>query len=144
MYILDQRTMPMFTAPDGAPWPRGTAIALEPFPQHSGFIDYTLSGEQIIVHKSKRHGGAVLTSPEQFNENRCAYRIVRIPANEPEADKWLRIAYAAVERGDTWSGFANCQDFLSQAINGRKSSPTRDGILGTVVTAGLLWYFGNN
>lgn len=36
MYILDQRAMPMFTAPDGAPWPRGTAIALEPFPQHSG------------------------------------------------------------------------------------------------------------
>jgi hypothetical protein len=134
----------MFTAPNGTPWPRGTAIALVPFPQHSGFVDYSLSGEQLMVHKSKLHGGAVVTSPEEFNENRCAYRIVKIPANKPEADKWLGIAYAAVERGDMWSGFDNCQDFVSQAIHGRKSSPTRDGILGTAVTAGLLWYFGNN
>jgi hypothetical protein len=144
MYIFEQRLMPMFTSSDGIPWPRGTAIALGPFPQHSGFIDYTFGGEQIIVHKSKRQGGAVVTSPEEFNENQYVYRVVRIPADQYEAQTWLAIAYAAVERGDPWSEFDNCQDFLSQAIDGRRGSPTRDDLVGATFTLGLLWFFGNN
>ncbi|HTZ73783.1 MAG TPA: hypothetical protein VMB47_07680 [Candidatus Aquilonibacter sp.] len=136
MYIYQQQQMSVFTAPSGAPWPRGTAIALEPFPQHAGFIDYTTTGEQIMVHKSLR--GAVVTWPEEFNPQGYAYRVLRVPANQCEADRWLSTAYAAVERGDSWSGFDNCQDFIWQAIIERKHSPTRDALLGVAIVGGVI------
>jgi hypothetical protein len=143
MYVYEQQEMPLFIAPNGRPWPRGTAIALLPFPQHSGFIDYTRDGRQIMVHKSKQHG-AIATWAFDFNPKGYAYRVVRIPATEQEADEWLSFAYAAVERGDLWDGLDNCQDLISQAVEGRKGSPTRDGLVGVALVAGALWYFGNN
>lgn len=143
MYAYQQPEMPLFIAPDGRPWPRGTAIALLPFPQHSGFIDYTFDGRQIMLHKSKEYG-AIATWTSEFNPRGYAYRVVRIPANEQEADDWLTFAYAAIERGDSWDGLDNCQDFISQATDGRKSSPTRDGLIAAGVVAGVLCYFGNN
>lgn len=136
MYIYEQRRMPMFTMPNRIPWARGAAIALEPFPQHTGFIDYTASGEQIMVHKSLR--GAVVTWPEEFNPQGYAYRVLRIPAHRAEADRWLRVAYAAVERRDLWSGFDNCQDFVWQAIIERKHSPTRDALVGVAIFGGVV------
>lgn len=142
MYVYEQQEA-LFIMPNGQPWPRGTAIALLPFPQHSGFIDYTPDGRQIMVHKSKQHG-AITTWPSDFNPKGYAYRILRIPANEQEADEWLSFAHAAVERGDSWDGLDNCQDFISQAVEGRKGSPTRDGLVGAAVVVGALWYFGNN
>jgi hypothetical protein len=143
MYGYQQPEMPLFIAPDGRPWPRGTVVALLPFPQHSGFIDYTLDGRQIMVHKSKQYG-AIVTWPSEFNPKGYAYRVVRIPTSEQQADGWLSFAYAAVERGDPWDGLDNCQDFISQAADGRKGSPTRDGLVGAAVFAGALWYFGNS
>ncbi len=142
MYVYEQQEA-LFIMPNGQPWPRGTAVALLPFPQHSGFIDYTPDGRQIIVHKSKQHG-AITTWPSDFNPEGYAYRILRIPANEQEADEWLSFAHAAVGRGDSWDGLDNCQDFISQAVEGRKGSPTRDGLVGAAVVVGALWYFGNN
>jgi len=143
MYVYEQRETPLLIRPDGQPWSRGTAIALLPFPQHSGFIDYTTDGRQIMVHKSKQHG-AVATWPSEFNPLGCAYRVVRIPANEQEAEKWLRSAYAAVARRDPWNGMDNCQDFISQAMDGRIGSPTRNGLVGAALILGILWYLGNN
>lgn len=142
MYVYEQQEA-LFIMPSGQPWPRGTAITLLPFPQHSGFIDYTPDGRQIMVHKSKQHG-AITTWPSDFNPKGYAYRILRVPANEQEADEWLSFAHAAVERGDSWDGLDNCQDFISQAVEGRKGSPTRDGLVGAAVVVGALWYFGNN
>jgi hypothetical protein len=143
MYVYQRPEIQLFTAPDGRPWPRGTAIALVPFPQHSGFIDYTLDGRQIMVHKSKKHG-AIVTRTTEFNPNGFAYRVVRVPASEQEAQEWLSFAYEAVERGDPWDGLDNCQDFVSQATDGRKGSPTRDGLIAAGLIAGAFWYFGNN
>jgi hypothetical protein len=143
MYVHQLRKIPLFVATDGRPWPRGTAIALVPFPQHSGFIDYTLDGRQIMVHKSKKRG-AIVTWASEFNPNGFAYRVLRIPASEQQAEEWLSFAYAAVERGDPWDGLDNCQDFISEAADGRKGSPTRDGLIGTAAVAGVLWYLGNN
>lgn len=136
MYIYEQRRIPMFTMPNGRQWPRGTAIALTPFPQHSGFIDYTANGEQIMVHKSLR--GAVVTWPEEFNPQGYAYRVLRVPSGHAEASRWLSVAYAAVERGDAWSGLDNCQDFVWQSIIERKYSPTRDALVGVAIFAGVV------
>lgn len=143
MYAYQPQETPLFVAPDGRPWPRGTAIALVPFPQHSGFIDYTLDGLQIMVHKSKKHG-ATVTWTSEFNPDGFAYRVLRIPVSEQQAEEWLSSAYAAVERGDAWDGLNNCQDFVSEAADGRKGSPTRDGLVAAAVIAGAVWYFGNN
>ena len=55
-----------------------------------------------------------------------------------EADRWLRVAYAAVERRDLWSGFDNCQDFVWQAIIERKHSPTRDALVGVAIFGGVV------
>jgi hypothetical protein len=143
MYVYQRQEISLFVAPDGRPWPRGTAIALLPFPQHSGFIDYTLDGRQIMVHKSKNHGATVSWTCE-FNPNGFAYRVLRIPASEQQAEEWLSFAYAAVERGDLWDGLDNCQDFIAEAADGRKGSPTRDGLVAAAVIAGAVWYFGNN
>ena len=143
MYACRHEEIPLFVSPTGRPWPRGTAIALLPFPQHSGFIDYTFDGRQIMVHKSKDRG-AVVTWPPEFNPNGYAYRVVRFPISEQQAEEWLSFASAAVERGDAWDGLNNCQDFVSQAVDGRKGSPTRDGLVGAAVLAGALWYLGNS
>ena len=126
----------MFTMPNGMPWPRGTAIALVPFPQHCGFIDYTDSGEQIMVHKSRL--GAVVTWPEEFNDKGYTYQVLRAPGNPGEADRWLSLAYAAVERGDPWSGLDNCQDFVWEVITSRKHSPTRDAIVLVASIVGVI------
>jgi hypothetical protein len=136
MYIYEQRRMAMFTMPNGTAWPRGTAIALRPFPQHTGFIDYAADGEQVMVHKSLR--GAVVTWAEEFNPNGYPYRILRIPSDHAEASRWLNVAYAAIERGDPWSGLDNCQDFVWQAIIERKHSPTRDALVGVAIVAGVI------
>lgn len=136
MYIYERRQLPMFTRANGMPWPCGTAIALEPFPQHAGFIDYTATGEQIMVHNSLC--GAVVTWPEEFNPPGYAYRILRVPAKQAEANRWLSVAYAAVERGAPWSGFDNCQDFVWQAIIERKHSPTRDALFGVAIVGGVI------
>lgn len=142
MYIYQQHEMPLFTTPDGRPWPRGTAVALLPFPQHSGFIDYALDGRQIMLHKSKERG-AIATWTSEFNPKGYPYRVLRIPVNERKADEWLSFAYTAIERGDSWDGLDNCQDFISLPTAGRKGSPTRDGLIATAV-ASVLWYLGNS
>jgi hypothetical protein len=76
MYIYQHRC---FYDKSGIPWVRGTAIALLPFPQHAGFIDYTANGEQVILHKSKQRGRAVVTWPEEFDEGHIPYQVIRVP-----------------------------------------------------------------
>lgn len=121
---------------NGAPLPRGTAVALIPFPQHAGFVDYTIDGEQVVLHKSKRHKRAVVTWPEEFNEGRLRHRVLQFPENERQADEWLRRAYAD---DSPWTGADNCQDFVWQAITGRKKSPTRDAIIGLGAVATIAF-----
>ena len=137
MYIRELEPHYTFTDRHGKPWPRGTIIMLEPFPQHCGFLDYTSIGEQILLHKSKREGRAVITGPEGFMDRPARYR-VRVPASDQQADEWLRYAYAGIEAGSPWMLFDECQDFVSRAVSGRAGSPTRDGILGCLAFAGGL------
>jgi len=68
---------------------------------------------------------------------------LRIPACDQQAEEWLSFANAAVERGDLWGGLDNCQSFISQEVDGRKGSPTRDDLVGAAVFASALWYLGN-
>jgi hypothetical protein len=136
MYIYQHRC---FYDKSGIPWVRGTAIALLPFPQHAGFIDYTANGEQVILHKSKQRGRAVVTWPEEFDEGHIPYQVIRVPDADQQANEWLRAAYAEIERGSAWSVFDNCQDFVWRPITGHNGSPTRDSVLGVAAVAALCW-----
>ena len=95
-----------------------------------------------MVHKTMR--GAVVTWPEEFNDKRYAYRVLRVPVNSIEADAWLSVAYDAVERGDPWSGLDNCQDFVWEAIIARKHSPTRDGLIFAAAVVGIIGMLGSD
>lgn len=118
------------------PLPRGTAVALLPFPQHAGFIDYC-DGQQVVLHKAKREG-AVVTWPEQFDEGHIPYRVLRVPETDEQADAWLSVAYEEIERGSAWSVFDNCQDFVWHPITGEKKSPTRDAVIGAAAVAAII------
>jgi hypothetical protein len=137
MYISEFQLQYTFTDSSGKPWPRGTIILLEPFPQHCGFVDYTLTGEQVLLHKSRKLGGAVVTGPEDFIDVPTRYRVI-VPESNLQADEWLNNAYAGIDVGELWLPFDNCQDFVSQSVTGHKGSPTRDAILGGLFFAGSL------
>ena len=128
MYLSERRYL--YDRRSGVPWPRGTAVELLPFPQHAGFIDYLAGGQQVVLHKSKRHGRAVVTWPEEFDEGHIPYKVIRIPETDQQASEWLRAAYAEIERGAVWSVFENCQDFVWRPITGHNASPTRDAVIG--------------
>ena len=137
MYIRELQSHDTFTDQRGKPWPRGTIIVLEPFPQHCGFLDYTPIGEQILLHKAKKEGRPVITGPKGFMDSPVRYR-VRVPQSDQQADEWLNHAYAEIEAGVPWMLFDECQDFVSRAVTGHAGSPTRDGILGCLAFAGGL------
>ena len=136
MYIKTLRRQPTFTNKNGEPWPRGTIIRLNPFPQHCGFLDYNEWGEQILLHKSKTEG-PIVSGPEGFIDGPTRYR-AWLPESDRHADEWLGDAYAAIDRGEFWTPFDNCQDFVSKSTIGRSGSPTRDVIIGGVIFLGGL------
>ena len=134
MYIKTLQPHHAFTNQNLEPWPRGTIIVLDPFPQHCGFLDYNEKGEQILLHKSKTEG-PIISGPEGFIDGPTTYR-VRLPVSDQQADEWLNNAYAAIDRGEFWTPFDNCQDFVSKSTTGRSGSPTRDAIIGAVIFLG--------
>jgi hypothetical protein len=136
MYIKKLQPQHTFTNENGEPWPRGTIIMLDPFPQHCGFLDYNERGEQILLHKSKSEG-PIISGPEGFIDGPTEYR-VWLPESDQQADEWLNNAYAAIDRGEFWTPFDNCQDFVSKRTIGRSGSPTRDAIIGGVILLGGL------
>ena len=136
MYIGELQPHYTFTDPLGRPWRYGTIIMLEPFPQHCGFLDYDENGNQILLHKSKS-GGTVMTGPEGFLDRPAPYR-VRLPVSDQQADEWLTNAYAAIDHGEFWTPFDNCQDFVSKSTTGKSGSPTRDAIIGGAILLGGL------
>lgn len=137
MYIREQLAAHTFLDQSGKPWPRATVILPEPFPQHWGMLDYLRTGEQIVLHKSKRLGQAVVTWPYEYMDRPERYRVF-VPRSGQQADEWLNRAYAGVETGEPWLPFDDCQDFISRAVTGRDGSPTRDGILGALFFGGSL------
>ena len=136
MYIKTLEPQHTFTNENGEPWPRGTIIILDPFPQHCGFLDYNERGEQILLHKSKTEG-PIISGPEGFIDGPTRYR-VWLPESDQHADEWLNNACASIDRGEFWTPFDNCQDFVSKSTTGRSGSPTRDAIIGGVIFLGGL------
>jgi hypothetical protein len=125
-----------FTDVSGTPWRYGTIIMLDRFPHHCGFLDYDRNAEQILLHKSQDHG-PIITGPEGFVDCPVTYR-VWVPISDQQADEWLASAYAAVDRGEFWSPFDNCQNFVSKSTTGKNGSPTRDAIIGGAILLGGL------
>ena len=137
MYIRELQAAHIFFDQNGKPWPRATVVLPEPFPQHWGMLDYLPTGEQIVLHKSKKLGQAVVTWPHEYMDRPGRYRVL-VPRTDQQADEWLNRAYAGVEAGELWLPFDDCQDFISRAISGHDGSPTRDGIVGALVFGGSL------
>jgi hypothetical protein len=136
MYIRELQPHHTFTDPSGKPWRYGTIIMLDPFPQHCGFLDYDEGGEQLLLHKSKTEG-PIITGPEGFMDRPVTYR-AWLPISDQQADEWLENAYAAIDRGEFWTPFDNCQDFISKSTTGKSGSPTRDAIIGGAILLGGL------
>jgi hypothetical protein len=137
MYIRELRVAHTFFDQNGKPWPRASVVLPEAFPQHWGMLDYLPTGEQIVLHKSKKLGQAVVTWPHEYMDRPGRYRVL-VPRSDQQADEWLNGAYIGVEIGELWLPFDDCQDFISRAVTGHDGSPTRDGILSALVFGGGL------
>lgn len=136
MYVSELQPHYTFTDVSGIPWRYGTIIMLDRFPHHCGFLDYDKNGEQILLHKSKDYG-PIITGPEGFLDCPMTYR-VSVPISDQQADEWLANAYAAIDHGEFWTPFDNCQDFVSKSTTGKNGSPTRDAIIrGAILLGGL-------
>jgi hypothetical protein len=121
MMMVDQR---------GRPLPKGTAIDLMPYSPHAGVVGYTEVGQQVIAHNSKRHGRAVITLPEDFNEGgRIPVRATSLPKTPGDADRIWQSAVNDVSRGVRWLPGDNCQDLVSRALTGHNGSPTRNALI---------------
>ena len=134
-----------FTDELGMPLLKGTAISLEPYSPHWGIIDYLPTGEQVVHHNSKRHGRAVTTWPEEFNDGHIPVCVVAMPLSVEDGERICQNARLDVKRGIPWSPGDNCQDFVTRAYVGRNGSPTRDGFfaaacfVGSLVLAAQVW-----
>lgn len=127
-----------FTDEHGMPLLKGTAISLEPHSPHWGIIDYLQTGQQVIHHNSKKHGRAVTTWPEEFNDGHIPARVVAMPLSAEDGERICQNARLDVKRGVPWSPGDNCQDFVTRAYIGRNGSPTRDKLVVTALIVGGL------
>lgn len=123
--------------------PAGTVIGSQPRSPHVGLIGYDSLRHQFTSHNSKARGRCVVTWPEEFCEwGRLPVSVIRYPISAQEGVQIWENSLVDVRRGLLWSGFDNCQDFVSRAVTGRNGSPTRDavvlgvGVLATVCVAG--------
>ena len=95
------------------------------------------SGQQVILHNSKKLGRSAMTPPEEFTNGACQIVRKRVPQSPVEAQAVVQRAWSDVQRGRTWTWFDNCEDFVNRAYTGQDGSPTR-----TLVALGLLFGAG--
>lgn len=123
----------------GKPLPKGTVVDLLPYSPHTGVIGYEAAGQQIIGHNSKQHGKAVLSWPEEFNDDRLIpFRVVRFPLSSAEGEQIWASVLNDVRRAIPWLPGDNCQDLATRAVTGHNGSPTRDALVGLTVVGALL------
>ncbi len=136
MYFYTEPSIPL-TDSNGSLWPKGTVVEVPSLYYHQGLVDYLPSGEQILLHNSKRFRRAVASSPMEFSEGR-PYVVKYVPKNFAEALRALQRAWSDIRRGLPWNGFDNCQDFVTRAFTGHNGSKGRNAIVGAGLVFGLL------
>jgi len=135
----------MFLDQTGKPLPGGTALGVPALNHHEGIVAYnSATGEQVMLHNSKKRGCAAMTVPEEFNNGHLPVVILRGPQNLEQATSVVRRAWQDVQSGRRWTVFDNCQDFVSRAYTGRSGSMTRTFIVGTAIAAGVLAALSGN
>ena len=112
----------------------GTALK-DPCTLHEGIVAYNrFSGEQVMLHKSRRIGRPALTEPSVFADGKCKLVRTRTPQSAAEGEAIVQRAWAEVQRGGTlWTAFDNCEDFVSRAYTGQGGSTTRTLLAGVAV-----------
>jgi hypothetical protein len=119
--------------------PHGTVVDLKPLNPHTGIVGYLPTGQQAVIHNSKKHGKAVLTLPEELNDGKLPIRIVRLPLNAMDGMRIWNNAIGDVQRRVSWTVGDNCEDLVSRATTGQSGSPTRNAVVLFGLAALLLW-----
>lgn len=119
--------------------PHGTVVDLKPLNPHTGIVGYLPTGQQAVIHNSKKHGKAVLTLPEELNDGTLPIRITRLPLNAMDGMRVWNNAFNDVQRGVRWTVGDNCEDLVSRATTGQSGSPTRNGFVLLGLAALLFW-----
>ena len=123
----------------GNPLPAGTALRVPALFHHQGIVDYDdATGEQVMLHNSKKRGQVAQTDPSEFNNGRFPVALAR-PLPVDRLPVIVRSAREDVQSGRRWTVFDNCQDFVSRAYDGHDGSATRTFIVGALLVSGLLW-----
>jgi hypothetical protein len=117
----------------GNPLPAGTALRVPALFHHQGIVDYDdATGEQVMLHNSKKRGRAAQTDPAEFNNGRFPVALAR--PLQPE-----RIA-VIVQRARGTRSHRNITSILSSQSRSERpmlivlSSPTT-----TIVKSSLAW-----
>jgi hypothetical protein len=127
-----------FADQNGNPWPRGTVLEVPTLFDHQGIVDYDpWTGQQIMLHNSKKRRCAAVTRPPDFSEGRD-YLAVFVPQDCEQGSLIVQEARREVELGVAWTVFDNCQDFVSRVLRGKNGSKTRDFIVGVGLALAIL------
>jgi len=120
------------------PLPGGTALQ-DPCTLHEGIVAYhSQTGQQVMLHRSKKIGRSAMTIPEEFSDGRCQPVRKRVPQSHAEAQAVVQRAWNDVQLGTRWTWWSNCQDFVSAAYGGQ-GSPTRAIVIGVLAVAGVFF-----
>ena len=122
--------------------PGGTALQ-DPCTLHEGIVAYAQTGQQVMLHRSKKLGRSAMTLPDAFTDGSCQIVRKRVPQSPAEGQDVVRRAWNDVQRGTPWTWFDNCQDFVNSAYTGRDGSPTRDFFVVGLLVAGFLFFAFN-
>src|ERR1700722_14843201 len=91
---------------------------------HQGIVGYLPTGQQVILHKSKRFGRPV-ASPSQELESIKPAQVTRTPPDEQDGLRIQQNAWHLIRVGAPWTLLDNCQDFVSRCYTGQSGSETR-------------------
>jgi hypothetical protein len=117
MFVDDQYYQPLA---------RGTALQFGAV--HQGIVGYLPTGQQVILHKSKRFGRPVASPSEELESIKPA-KVTRTPRNEQDGLRIEQNAWNLIRAGAPWTLLDNCQDFVSRCYTGQSGSETRTALL---------------
>lgn len=117
MFVDDQYYQPL---------PRGTALQLGAV--HQGIVGRLPTGQQVILHKSKRFGRPV-ASPSEELESIKPVKVIRTPRSEQDGLRIEQNAWNLIQAGAPWTLLDNCQDYVSRCYTGQSGSETRSALL---------------